>query len=266
VRESSTVRHGGGRVLVLGTACTATNVVYHALRERVSDVVVAIEPPVPRLDLVRRRVRRLGPLRVIGQLAFQLGVSPWLARRGARRVAKILRASGLRDEPIPRDRVRAIASVNSDAARMLIAQTAPDVIVLSGTRIVGRETLRSTRAPFVNLHAGITPTYRGVHGAYWALADGRPDLAGATVHFVDEGIDTGSVIAHVPVTPGPEDSFATYHALQLAAGVPPLVAAVEALLAGTRPEGPKVEAPHAALRYHPTIWEYLGARFGRRAR
>jgi phosphoribosylglycinamide formyltransferase-1 len=256
----------GGRVVLLATACEATNVIYHALAERFGRVTVVIEPAVPRSELVRRRMKRLGPLRVLGQLAFQVGVSPWLARRGAPRVAEILRRAGMRADPIPAERVRAVRSVNSEEARALLASLAPDVVVLSGTRIVGRETLRSVPAPFVNLHAGITPTYRGVHGAYWALADGRPELAGATVHFVDEGIDTGGVIAHARVSPEPADSFATYPTLQLVAGVPVLVEAVSALLAGQRASGVVLPAEHAPLRYHPTIWEYVVARLRGRAR
>lgn len=256
----------GGSIVLLCTPCRATNVLYHALSARFGAPLVIAERPVARAELVKRRVKRLGPVRVAGQLAFQTLVSPYLARRGAARNAAILRAAGLTDAPPPEADVRHVASVNTPEAREALRAAAPRVVVVSGTRIIGRDTLGAVDVPFVNLHAGITPRYRGVHGAFWALAEGRPELAGATVHLVDAGIDTGGVIAHAPVQPTAEDSFATYPMLQLVAGVPPLLAAVEALLAGTRPAGATIANEHAALRYHPTLWEYAAARLRGRAR
>jgi len=256
----------GARIALLCTPCRATNVLFHALSARFGAPVVIAERPVARAELVKRRVKRLGVVHVAGQLAFQTLVSPYLARRGRARNAEILRLAGLSEAPVPESAVRAVSSVNSPEAREALRAARPDVVVVSGTRIIGRETLGAVDAPFVNLHAGITPRYRGVHGAFWALAEGRPELAGATVHLVDTGIDTGAVIAHAPVSPTVADSFATYPTLQLVAGVPPLLAAVEDLLAGRRPEGPRIANEHAALRYHPTLWEYAAARLRGRAR
>ena len=55
--------------------------------------------------------------------------------------------------------------------------------------------LGSLGCPVVNVHAGITPRYRGVHGGYWALAERHPEWVGTTVHLVDPGIDTGAILA-----------------------------------------------------------------------
>ena len=45
-------------------------------------------------------------------------------------------------------------------------------MVVNGTRILSRRMLESIDAVFLNMHVGITPKYRGVHGGYWALANG----------------------------------------------------------------------------------------------
>ena len=74
--------------------------------------------------------------------------------------------------------------------------------------------------PVINIHAGVTPRYRGVHGGYWALREGRPGLAGSTVHLVDPGIDTGGILAQATFTAGDADSIATYPLLHLACGSP----------------------------------------------
>mgnify|MGYP003330073050 CR=1 FL=1 len=47
----------------------------------------------------------------------------------------------------------------------------PDVIIVNGTSILSQSVLDSCNALFLNTHCGITPKYRGVHGAYWALVN-----------------------------------------------------------------------------------------------
>jgi folate-dependent phosphoribosylglycinamide formyltransferase PurN len=59
----------------------------------------------------------------------------------------------------------------------------------------------SINSKFVNIHVGITPKYRGVHGTYWALVNNDVENSGVTVHFVDEGIDTGNIINQAIVVP-----------------------------------------------------------------
>jgi methionyl-tRNA formyltransferase len=120
----------------------------------------------------------------------------------------------------------------------------------------------------LNLHMGITPRYRGVHGGYWALADGRPDLAGTTVHLVDEGIDTGGILGQATFEASPCDSIATYPALHVACGLPMLIDAAGRLLDGVAatPVAPLAGAEESQLRWHPTAWGYLARRFRRGVR
>ncbi|HYR08003.1 MAG TPA: formyl transferase [Longimicrobium sp.] len=248
-----------GRVLLLGGDAESTRIVFHALDRRFPGLSVVLEPPVPRRQLLARRVRRLGVATVAGQLLFMTVVLPRLRRAGAARVEEICREHGLDRTPIPEDRVCRVPSVNSDAAREALRRADPAVVVVNGTRIIGRQTLAAAAAPFVNLHAGITPLYRGVHGGYWALAEGRPELAGTTVHLVDEGVDTGTVLAQARFTPGAADSFATYPYLHLAVGLPPLADAVAAALEGDLRPRPHPALP-SRLRTHPTLWQYARTR------
>lgn len=239
--------------------------VYNALAGRFGSVAVILEEPVPRSLLLRRRAKKLGWATVLGQLLFIAGVLPALRRRGARRVDEIKRVFGLSEAEIRGDVVR-VPSVNSPAAREALRALSPDVVVVNGTRILDRETLGCVEVPMVNLHAGITPAYRGVHGGYWALREGHAGLAGSTVHLVDAGIDTGAVIGQATFTPGPRDSFATYPYLHTAAGLPLLLSAVERALSGTlAAHPPRAELP-SKLRSHPTAWQYLYGRVRRGVR
>jgi folate-dependent phosphoribosylglycinamide formyltransferase PurN len=134
------------------------------------------------------------------------------------------------------------------------------VIVLAGTRIVGREFLENVKCPVVNIHAGITPHYRGVHGGYWALVERRTGLCGVTVHQVDAGIDTGSVLKQAVIRPSRRDNFATYPWIQLGVGLKLLAELLPDLLAGRMPcSMPSCDRPvgESRLRTHPTVWEYF---------
>jgi folate-dependent phosphoribosylglycinamide formyltransferase PurN len=262
--------------LVMLTARTTAlaPVVYNAVARHHPIAAVLVEEPVSRARLLTRRVRRLGLPTVAGQVLFQALAAPVLARRARERLREIHAEYALDETPIPAAAITRVPSMNSAEARALLAVLAPRVVLVFGTRILAPETLAAVDARFINLHAGITPLYRGVHGGYWALHDGHPEHFGATVHLVDPGIDTGAILAQVYVTPAPRDDFATYPLLQTAAALPALVDVVGQVLAGG-PAPPGAAATHGAaesrsapagpsrLRSHPTLGGYLRARVGR---
>ena len=240
-------------VVLLCTDCDASRIVYHHLRRELHEVAVVVEDPVPRTQILRRRVRRLGARRVIGQTLFLTLVVPVLQRLGRRRIEEVKRTFGLVDTPF--ESAHRVRSVNDPDARTTVEKLRPAVILVCGTRILSADTLRSFTAPVVNYHAGITPMYRGVHGGYWALTDGRPELAGSTVHLVDEGIDTGAILEQRTFDVTRRDSFVTYPYLHVAAALPALSSVVQRALSGERLVGrpPQPDLP-STLRSHPTIW------------
>jgi folate-dependent phosphoribosylglycinamide formyltransferase PurN len=243
-------------VLFLGQDAPLTRVVVHALRAEFPDLKVVFEEPVPRKQFLQRRIKRLGWFTVIGQVLFAKLVSPVLTRRSRARIDEIRREFALDESQVDGDVVR-VPSVNSDEARSVIAALNPSVIVVTGTRIIGKKTLACTAAPFINLHAGITPLYRGVNGAYWAVSEGRPELAGTTIHFIDEGIDTGTIIEQVTFPLSDEDSWVTYPYLHIAHGLPALVGAAKKAKAGELAGSAERSDLESKLRYPPTAWGYL---------
>lgn len=250
------------RVVLLAGDGPSTNIVYHALRAGLPETVqleVVLEEPLSRVLMLKRRKKRLGVLPVLGQVMFIGGAIPLLRLRGRRRVERIKAEYGLDDRPIP-EPVHRVSSANSDEARDLLRRLAPAAVVVNGTRILSGETIAATPAPFINMHAGITPAYRGVHGGYWALVERRPDLVGTTIHRVDEGVDTGTIIDQAYFQVTPQDSFWTYPYLHTAAGVPLLLKAVQGVLAGDLPSRSPDPTLRSTLRYHPTLWSYLAGR------
>lgn len=246
-------------VVLLGGDKESTRIVYHALRRDFPRLCVILEPPARRLGVMRGRRRRLGTLAALGQAAFAGLVVPLLRLKARGRIREIIRANGLDVSEIPEPAVR-VNSVNSDECRLCLRRLDPAVVVVNGTRIIEPATLSAVPAPFINMHAGITPLYRGGHGAYWAVAEGRPEFAGTTIHIVDEGVDTGPVITQARFEVSFEDCFVTYPYLHMAAGLPFLKEAVRSALAGELSPMPNPPAMASKLRYHPTVWGYLSRR------
>ncbi|WP_221347822.1 phosphoribosylglycinamide formyltransferase [Streptomyces beigongshangae] len=82
---------------------------------------------------------------------------------------------------------------------------APDLVVSAGfMKIVGKEFLARFGGRFVNTHPALLPSFPGAHGVRDALAYGAK-VTGCTVHFVDDGVDTGPIIAQGVVEVRNED-------------------------------------------------------------
>ncbi len=254
-----------GGVVIVAIDHPATRMLYHALSDTTAIRAVVVEERIPRERLLRARVRRLGVVTVLGQVAFQAILAPYLRARSATRAGEIARQHGLRDAPLPMGAVVHVPSVNVSSTIDILRGLSPRVVLLSGTRIVSRDVLRGVAAPFLNVHAGITPLYRGVHGGYWALAQGDRKHCGVTVHLVDEGIDTGGIVAQATIEPTGADDITTYPLLQLAAAVPLVRRAVDDAQRGTLRSIPP-PAGRSRVWSHPTLWGYLYRRLTRGVR
>ena len=90
-----------------------------------------------------------------------------------------------------------------------VAQYKADLVVSAGfMRILPPEFVQ--RFPTINSHPALLPDFPGAHAVRDALAAGV-QVTGTTVHWVDDGVDTGPIITQmqVPVLPG--DDEATLH-------------------------------------------------------
>ena len=244
------------RIVLLVGRAESSNIVYNALKHDFDIIRVVEEEPVSRKEFLKRRIKKLGFLKVTGQLMFRAVVVPLLALTSRARTAQIQRDFDLDTTPIPEPILVGVHSVNDPRTIETLNQAHPDVIVVNGTRIISAEVLQATQAPFVNTHAGITPLYRGVHGGYWAMVNQDRANCGVTIHLVDRGIDTGGILAQASIDPTAEDNFLTYTYLQLAGGIPRLKVVLYELVAG-RARVQSAPLGTSRLWTHPTIWEYL---------
>jgi phosphoribosylglycinamide formyltransferase-1 len=114
-------------------------------------------------------------------------------------------AAGIPSAGIPHRDRRAFAA----EAGSLLRESGVELVCLAGfMRIVGPTFLRAFPHRVLNIHPALLPAFPGMHGPRQALAHGVK-LAGCTVHFVDEGTDTGPIVAQAAVPVLPDDDEAT---------------------------------------------------------
>ncbi len=242
------------RIVLLCGPSRSSRVMYHFLAKGFHLVRVIEETKPSGLRLLARRLKKLGLVTVTGQVAFML-LGKLRQRFSEPRVRALLMKFELDDSAIPAEFVARVDSVNNQSTVDLLKSLAPDVVVVNGTRIISERVLTTITCPFVNTHMGTTPRYRGVHGAYWALAENDKANCGVTVHLVDPGIDTGAVLYQARITPEPVDNFDTYTIYQLHAAIPLMKAALDDIRSGRLHPIPGVGP--SRLWSHPTIWTYL---------
>ncbi len=94
----------------------------------------------------------------------------------------------------------------------LLQQEHVELVVLAGfMRIVGPQLLAAFPRRIINIHPSLLPKHRGLRAWEQALAAGD-SVAGCTVHYVDEGVDTGDIIAQAEVDVLPGDTAESLHA------------------------------------------------------
>jgi folate-dependent phosphoribosylglycinamide formyltransferase PurN len=73
----------------------------------------------------------------------------------------------------------------------------PDVVLVFGTGLLKQPLIDAFAGNIINIHLGLSPYYRGAGTNFWPLVNREPEYCGATIHFLDIGVDTGPMIAHV---------------------------------------------------------------------
>jgi len=116
---------------------------------------------------------------------------------------------------------------------------APDVIIVwSYSMILPKSVLEVPRYGAVNMHGGLLPEFRGGHVGQWALISGAPEF-GITLHYMDEGIDTGPVIAESRFSVDSDDDAERLREKLRAAGAALLLKWWPQIATGTAPRVPQ---------------------------
>jgi len=138
-------------------------------------------------------------LKLLRPAAVLRKASRWL--RDRRRYAGGGEARFFFDADSPRllreDLLFEVPHINHPDVAALADRLQPDVIAVFGTSLIRGRLLEAGRLGIFNLHGGLSPRYRGADCTFWALYNDEPQSVGCTLHRIDPGIDTGTLIAHV---------------------------------------------------------------------
>ncbi|WP_299120271.1 methionyl-tRNA formyltransferase [uncultured Winogradskyella sp.] len=87
-----------------------------------------------------------------------------------------------------------IKDINSKTSETTIKALNPDLIVVCHfEKILKKNIIEIPHMGCINLHPSLLPNYRGLSPQHWPIINGE-DETGITVHFINEGIDTGDII------------------------------------------------------------------------
>jgi len=84
--------------------------------------------------------------------------------------------------------------LNNDETLQAIQSFSPTKIIIFGTSLLDSKYLKLYPNYIFNLHVGLSQYYRGSSCNFWPIHELRPDLLGATIHYVEKGIDNGEII------------------------------------------------------------------------
>jgi methionyl-tRNA formyltransferase len=142
-----------------------------------------------KLQRIRAYVKRNGLPALFGKMGFVLSdkLEKWRRRRTEEQQINIAELVAKLDVP-----TYFVDNHNSSDCRALLTHLAPDLVLISGTRILKAHIIESAKVGCLNAHPGWLPEFRGLNANGWAFLEGGK--LGATVHFVDTNIDTGDIV------------------------------------------------------------------------
>jgi methionyl-tRNA formyltransferase len=129
----------------------------------------------------------------------------------------------------------------------------PELIVLAFvTNIIPKAIIDIPKYSAINYHPSLLPKYRGGSAINWAIINGETET-GVTIHYIDEGIDTGDMIVQEKILIYPEDTVASLYFERLyPMGVRMMGEAVRMIREG---KAPRIKQDDSQASYQPVIQE-----------
>ncbi|NNE98781.1 MAG: hypothetical protein HKN25_07150 [Pyrinomonadaceae bacterium] len=150
-------------------------------------------------------------------------------------------------------------SHNSPECIEKVKQLAPDVIVLRGCGIIKPAMLDVPKIGVINPHYALLPEFRGMDVTEWSALHGEP--IAVSVHSVNKGVDTGTVLKSELIEPTPEDTVGSLRDKSAALAVKLLSAALVDLRDGKEfPKNQMNDGGRQFFKMHPRLKELANQR------
>lgn len=133
--------------------------------------------------------------------------------------------------------VQLMGNVNASTTSDYIRSFQPDVILSCRYDYIFKtEVIQIPRIGILNVHPGALPAYRGVLAPFYALMNNEQRL-GVTVHWIDEGIDTGNILKIEYLERDPQKSVFDYYISLYTLGIHYVIDLLSILEQGQQPAG-----------------------------
>lgn len=117
--------------------------------------------------------------------------------------------------------VRLVSHINHVDAVRFVRQLKPDRVIYAGGGILRDAFIDAVDGRVLNAHSGPLPEIRGMNACEWTLLLGL--CPAVTIHLVDHGIDTGTVLETIPLPLVQDDSIASLRERCIVVGISALV-------------------------------------------
>lgn len=141
-----------------------------------------------------RLVRKIFQKLLIGDKRFSANTGNNLYALGLHQQLRYKTLSDLaKDLKIP---YHIVADHNHPKSLQILQKLQPDIIIFTGGGLLRKPLLAIPRLGVLNCHTGILPQYRGMDVVEWTAVEENIERIGfgATLHFMDAGVDTGPVL------------------------------------------------------------------------
>lgn len=139
--------------------------------------------------------------------------------------------------------------INSKEVVDCVSECKPDICIIAHfERIIKPELLRIPRLGFINLHPSLLPYYRGLAPQHYPIINGEKEV-GITVHYVDEGTDTGDIILQKRYPLSKDAYVAELHSLWMKEYKTIVVEALDLIVN----QVPVVKQPEGEGSYYPKM-------------
>ena len=126
-----------------------------------------------------------------------------------------------------------------------------DLQVVVAFRMLPQAVFAMPKYGSINLHASLLPQYRGAAPINWAIINGETET-GLTTFFIEQEIDTGSLIFQAKLPIFPDENAGHLHDRMMQLGADLLVKTVQAIISGKYPNEP--QHPQGQIKLAPKIF------------
>ena len=224
----------------------------HSLAARGHAVVLCVQVRALNVGRLRGYLRQIGLRKLWGKVRAKLFASSGdyageVAAMQAFNREHHVSSSSLADEcGVGNVRHLLVTRLDDPAVAAAVRESGADLIVYAGGGIVRSELLKATRLGVLNAHGGPLPRFRGMNAAEWALLHGIAPTV--TIHWMNEGIDTGPILFERPIPAEAWRTIADGRGVATRVGVEALLDAVDRVAAENVPAMP--QDVEAGRQYH----------------